>query len=243
MMQPHLKIEKIVKNVIVVGDPGRVERVTKNLKNVKQVGSNRGYLCAEGDYNGMNIAVVTHGIGAPSAAIVIEELAGSGAKNIIRVGTCGGLLKEMRPGDIIIPDIAMCFDGTTKEYDAKVDKIEADRKIVAVLIDAAKKSGVRYFVGTDRSHDAFYEPTENFIKEVAGKGYVSSEMECSAVFFVSKLRKMHAGAILVVVTPEPPEEIMKNPDMVYALVDEKKVQEGVESAITIALQALHSLKD
>ncbi|MCL4379713.1 MAG: nucleoside phosphorylase [Candidatus Marsarchaeota archaeon] len=241
MLQPHLKIKKIAKNVIVVGDPARVKRVISHLKNVKEIGLNRGYRSCEGEYKGVKIAAVSHGIGSPSAAIVVEELAKAGAENVIRVGTCGGLLKEMQPGDLVIPNVAMCFDGTTKEYDPKIKKVEADKRIVAALIGAAEKEGARYFVGTNRTHDAFYEPTENFIK-LSGKNYISSEMECSAIFLVSKLRKMQAGAILVVVTPEPPEEIMKNPNMVYALVDEKRVRDGIELAIKIALQALHTIK-
>lgn len=100
--------------------------------------------------------------------------------------------------------------------------------------------GVRYFVGVDRTHDAFYESTENFVK-LAGSGLISSEMECSAVFLVSKMRNLKAGAILVVNTPEAPEDVLVNPEMVYQLIDEKKVQEGVDKAIKIALEAVRIL--
>ncbi len=68
---------------------------------------------------------------------------------------------------------------------------------------------------------------------------VSSEMECSAVFLVSKLRNIKAGAVLVVNTPEHPEEVLKNPDMIFTLVEEKKVQEGTVNGIKIALGALN----
>jgi len=49
MLQPHLKIKKIAKNVIVVGDPARVKRVISHLKNVKEIGLNRGYRSCEGE--------------------------------------------------------------------------------------------------------------------------------------------------------------------------------------------------
>jgi uridine phosphorylase len=241
MLQPHLKIDKIGKYVLLPGDPGRIDKILKYLTNVKEVNINREYHTCKGEYNGIEVSTVSTGIGCPAAAIAVEELANVGAKILIRIGTCGGLLKEMQPGDIVIPNEAMCFDGTTREYNPKIEKIEADKKVVNALIESAKKLGVRYFVGINRTHDAFYEPTENFVKLV-GKGLVSSEMECSAVFFISKLRGLKAGAILVVNTPEPPEEVKKNPDIVYQLVDETKVQKGIDNAIKIALEAVKILE-
>jgi len=100
----------------------------------------------------------------------------------------------------------------------------------------------QYFTGANRTHDAFYESTENFVK-LAGQELVSSEMECSAVFLVAKLRGLRAGAILVVNTPEPPEEVLKNPEMVYKLIDMAKVKRGVDNAIKIALETVKSLNE
>ena len=241
MLQPHLKIDKIGKYVLLPGDPGRIDKILKYLTNTEEVNTNREYRITRGEYEGIEISIVSTGIGCPSAAIAVEELANIEAKILIRVGTCGGLLKDMQAGDIVIPNSAMCFDGTTREYNSEIKKIEADKNVVNALIEAAKKLGIRYFVGVNRTHDAFYEPTENFVK-LAGKGLVSSEMECSAVFFISKLRGLKAGAILVVNTPEPPEEVKKNPDIVYQLVDEIKVQEGIDNAIKTALEAVKILE-
>lgn len=237
MSQPHLKVDRVQKEVIIPGDPGRIDLIAKSMKNLKDYTNHRGLRISEADYNGLKMSLVATGMGCPSAAIAVEELANLGAKNIIRIGTCGGLLKEMQPGDIIIPDKAFCGDGTTREYNPNLKEVEADKRIVESLVKAAKKLGVRYFVGTNRTHDAFYEPLGNFTM-LAGKGYISSEMECSAVFLVSKLRGLKAGAILVVNTPEPPEEVEKNPDMIYQLVDEKKVSMGMDNAIKIALEAM-----
>ncbi len=235
-MQPHLKIDKVEECVLLPGDAGRIDKILKYLSDVKEVNVNREFRTCSGRYGEIRLSMVSSGIGCPAAAIAVEELANAGAKKLIRIGTCGGLLKEMQPGDIVIPGSAFCGDGTTKEY-SDVKQVDADESVVSALISAAKKLGVRYFVGVNRTHDAFYEPIENFVK-LAGKGMVSSEMECSAVFLVSKLRNLKAGAVLVVNTPEPPEEVLENPDMVYTLVDERKVQEGVENAIKIALEAL-----
>jgi len=240
-MQAHLKVDEISENVLLPGDPGRIDLITKRMTNVTEKSNNRGLRVCQGDYENAALSLVSTGMGCPSAAIVVEELANLGAKNLIRIGTCGGLLKEMQPGDLVIPTAAMCLDGTTREYRPGIEKVDANEKVAAALVTAARKLGVKYFAGINRTHDAFYEPTENFVK-LAGKGYVSSEMECSAVFFVSKLRGMRAGAILVVNTPEPPEEVAANPDMIYKLVDQEKVKLGMENAIKIALEAARCLE-
>jgi len=241
MIQPHLKIDKIEKYVLLPGDPGRIDRIRKYLSNTENLNFNREFRSLSGEYKGIKISAVSTGIGCPSAAIAVEELAKIGAKVLIRVGTCGGLLKKIQPGDIVIPSAALCFDGTTKEYDPNIEKVKASEEVVKALIESAKKFGIKYYVGVNRTHDAFYEPIENFIK-LAGQGIISSEMECSAIFLISKLRNLKAGAILVVNTPEPPEEVMKNPDIVYQLVDEKKVKEGIDNAIKIALEAIRILE-
>ncbi len=241
-LQPHLKIDAIEKYVLLPGDPGRIDKISKYLVDFKEINTNREFRSCVGNYKGMQLVVVSTGIGCPAAAIAVEELANAGAKTVIRIGTCGGLLKNMCPGDIVIPTAAACFDGTTKEYDSSKTQIGANKMVFDALTESAKKLGMRYFVGINRTHDAFYEPTENFVK-LAGKNLISSEMECSAVFLVSKLRGMRAGAVLVVNTPEPPEEVAKNPNIVYELADEKKVQVGIDNAIKIALDAIKYLNN
>jgi uridine phosphorylase len=241
MLQPHLKIDKIEKYVLLPGDAGRIDKILTYLTDVEEVNTNREFRSVNGKYKGINVSVVSSGMGCPAAAIAVEELANIGAKALIRIGTCGGLLRDMQPGDIVIPSAALCADGTTKEYNPNAKTVDADKIVAESLIESSKKSEVKYFVGVDRTHDAFYEPTENFVK-LAGQGLISSEMECSAVFLVSKLRNLKAGAILVVNTPEPPEEVLQNPDIIYRLVDQNKVQQGIDSAIKIALEAINILE-
>lgn len=240
MLQPHLKINKIEKYVLLPGDAGRIDKIAKYSTDINETNTNREFRSRDGNYKGIKISMVSTGIGCPAAAIAVEELANVGAEVLIRVGTCGGLLKEMQVGDIVISSVAMCFDGTTKEYKPGIEKIEADKEVLESLIKAAENLGVKYFVGINRTHDAFYESTENFVK-LGGQKIISSEMECSAVFLVSKLRNLKAGAILVVNTAEPPEEALKNPNIVYRLADEDRVQQGIDNAIKIALEAIRIL--
>jgi len=60
--------------------------------------------------------VSSTGIGSPSAAIAVEELARVGAETCIRVGSCGGIQPEMALGDLVITTGAVRQEGTTSEY-------------------------------------------------------------------------------------------------------------------------------
>ncbi len=242
MLQPHLKIDKIEKYVILLsGDPEMEGTALKYLDKTEQISNNKGYKTFGGRYKGIGISIVSTGIGCPSAAIAVEELAPLKPDTIIRIGTCGGLLKEMNAGDIAIPYEAMCCDGTTKEYDSKIIKTKASKEIFSTLSQTAEKLSIKYFTGVNRTHDAFYEPTKNFTK-LSGKKLITSEMECSAVFFVSKLRNIRSGAVLIVNTPEQPEEVAKDPSILYRLIDEKKVRLGKDNAVKIALETIRYLK-
>ncbi|MFH1500619.1 MAG: nucleoside phosphorylase [archaeon] len=240
-MQPHLKIDKVEKYVILPGDPGRINKILTYLGNPEEVQFNREYRTSKAEHLGIKISCVSSGIGCPSAAIAVEELAKIGAKVIIRLGTCGGLLKEMQPGDLMIPEAAFCGDGTSKEYGKESQIIKANEKVFSALKKAAESLKVRHHTGVNRTHDAFYEPIENFIA-LEGKNLASSEMECSSVYLVSKIRNLMAGAVLVINTPEPPELVKENPSIIYQLIDKEKVNQGMENAIKVILEAIKILE-
>lgn len=246
MTESHIKCKKgdVSKWILLPGDPKRIDLITKNWSSKKEIVYNREFRIVKGNYKDIDVTAVSSGIGCPSTAIAIEELANIGAKGIIRIGTCGGLLEEMQPGDIVIPIAAMRSDGTTKEYIKEDYPAVADLELIQALVQVAKEKGVRFFTGINRTHDAFYESTESFtqLADIKSMRLVSSEMECSAVFLISDLRNLKAGAILVVNTPESPKEVKKNPEIVYQLTDEKKVSEGMDNAIEIALEAIRMLE-
>ncbi|TRM80208.1 5'-methylthioadenosine phosphorylase, partial [Sulfolobus sp. D5] len=87
----HILAKKgeISEKVLIAGDPGRVKLLSTLLKDVKLVNENRGFLVYTGKYNDENVSIATHGIGGPSIAIVLEELAMLGANTFVRYGTAG----------------------------------------------------------------------------------------------------------------------------------------------------------
>lgn len=248
-LQPHTKCKKgdIAELVFLVGDPGRIPLVTKYWESAECKANNRGLPVWTGVYKGVPVSVACTAMGCPSAAIVVEELANIGAKYFIRIGTCGGLKEEIKPGDLIIPTAAIRAEGTTKEYiDVEFPAI-ADMDMVAALEKSAKDQGVHYWKGINRTHDAFYEPAGNLLRwgnltdNKRTKNWtfplISSEMECSVVFLLALLRGLKAAAILCVNTTEPLNLIQKNPDLIYELEEVPDTSEGIDKAIRVALEA------
>jgi len=246
--QPHLKIKQgdIAPFVLLPGDPGRIERIVKRWDEAHEVAYNREFLTYSGRYKGIPISATSTGIGSPSAAIAVEELANVGAKTFIRIGTCGALRKEIEPGRLIIPNQAIREEGTTKEYVGDNYQALPDRAVFGALKQAAEEMSVKYFIGSNRTHDSFYEPAINFLRlmelpEYKNGKLISSEMECSAVFTVARLRGLKAGAVLSVNTTEILEEVADNPTMLYRLEVSPTADQGVEYAIKTALRAIEIL--
>lgn len=77
--------------VLTVGDPFRTLLVASLCEKAEEIKWNREYRMFNITFEGVNLTVVSHGIGGPGAAICFEELIKLGATTIIRMGTCGSL--------------------------------------------------------------------------------------------------------------------------------------------------------
>ena len=198
------------KYCILPGDPGRCEKIAKYLDNAEFVASNREYTTYTGYLCGEKVSVVSTGIGGPSAAIAVEELASLGVHTFIRIGTCGGINTNVCPGDVVIATSAVRCDGTTREYAPECFPATADFEVTSALVLAAKEFGFPYRVGTVHSKDSFYGqanpesmPMANELLErwEAWKrlGVLASEMEASTLFVVGAARNLHCGACFNVI--------------------------------------------
>ncbi len=117
-VQPHIKcgIGDVAKYVLVSGDPGRVEKIAALFDQNRKVADYRGFVTYTGSTDGIGISACSTGIGCPSAAIVVEELARIGAETFIRVGTAGALQPDVKMGDLVVATSAVRADGTSKKY-------------------------------------------------------------------------------------------------------------------------------
>lgn len=252
-LQPHIKCKPgdVAKYVLLPGDPGRVKQIVKYWDRAKKVAENREFLTYTGRYKGIPVSATSTGIGCPSAAIAIEELANIGAEVFIRVGTCGGLHKKVKAGDIVVPLAAMRCEGTSKEYLPEEFPAVSDPEVYNALMTAAKQLKYKIHTGINRTHDAFYEHQDNLLrwaslykdKRMRKWEYplVSSEMECAIVFLLPMLRGLKAGCVLVNVTPEPLSDLAKDPGLIYK-IDEGGKKIGVDEAIKVALKAIEILE-
>ncbi|MGQ9567523.1 MAG: phosphorylase family protein, partial [Anaerolineae bacterium] len=93
--------------VLLPGDPGRCARIAEHFDNAALVAQNREYTTYTGTLLDEKVTVTSTGIGGPSTAIAVEELAAIGADTFIRVGTSGGMQPYTRLGDLVIASAAV----------------------------------------------------------------------------------------------------------------------------------------
>ncbi len=201
---------KGVKYAILPGDPGRVEQIAKLLNNYQKLTINREYTSYLGEIANEKVLVISTGMGGPSTAICVEELAMLGVTNLIRVGTCGGMQLDVQAGDLVIAQAAIRQEGTSKEYSPIEFPAVANIDITNALIEAAKDLGFTYHVGVVHCKDSFYgqhSPERMPVKnELLNKwaawiksGALASEMETASLYVASSVLNLKSGAVLLTV--------------------------------------------
>jgi len=213
--QYHIKLDEgdIAPYVLLPGDPGRVAAVASFWDESRKVAENREYVTYTGNYKGIPISCTSTGIGAPSTAIALEELARAGAKTFLRIGTCGTFQDFVTNGDIAIIDSAARYDGASKLYAPLEFPAVASHEVVAACIEAGKGLGYPSHVGTSRSADTFYachsRPGSSFngywqsgwrehFEDLRRMNVLAAEMEAGIVLVLARLWGLRAGAIAVV---------------------------------------------
>src|SRR5438874_10714430 len=124
--------------VLLPGDPGRALLLAQALLDApKMFNHNRGLWGYAGEArDGELLTVQSTGMGGPSAAIVISELAELGARRLLRVGTCGALQAGLELGDLLIATEAIAADGTSRALGAGA-RVPASPRVVAALSASA----------------------------------------------------------------------------------------------------------
>lgn len=222
--------EQVASLVLLPGDPGRAEFIAENyLEAAHCYNRNRGLLGFTGRYQGNLVSVQTTGMGAPSAAIVIEELITLGARSLVRIGSCGTLSPELEPGDLVLVQGAVALDGTTRQYlDGKSYVPLPDWKLTLAMYQEAVAQGIDLRVSPVVCEDAFYAGQaagSTFWPEL---GVLAAEMESSALFLLGQLRSVPTASLLTVANRvgEPHVD------------DEVAFQAGLERMIGLTLAVL-----
>ncbi len=243
-MQYHLMVKPgdVSRYVLLPGDPGRVLRIAKYWDKKWKVAEHREYLTYSGKYKGVFISATSTGIGAPSTAIAIEELARVGSDTFIRVGTTGALRRDIGVGDLIISTGAVRLEGTSKQYVIPEYPAIADLTVTLALVAAAEELGVKYHLGLTASSDSFYVGQErpgyrgylppfqkglvSFLKSV---NVLNFEMEAATIFTLANVYGLRAGSVCAAIANRETEEFI--------------VDAGVEDAIRVANEAVKILSE
>ncbi|WP_049907101.1 nucleoside phosphorylase [Halovivax asiaticus] len=200
MTQPHLLVEEgdVHDLALVPGDPGRVDRIASHCDEAETVAENREYRVVNATYEGRELTICSTGIGSPSAAIAIEELAAVGVETVVRVGTTGALQTDLEIGDMIVANGAAKDEGTTKRYEAKTIPAVPDYEVLSALVDAAEAESTDVHVGPVATDDAFYAETDAYVTAWEEAGMLAVEMEAAAIFTLARRKGLRAGAICTV---------------------------------------------
>jgi DeoD family purine-nucleoside phosphorylase len=184
---------------LLPGDPLRAKYIAETfLDDAVQRNAERAMLGYTGTFRGKPVSVQSTGMGCPSAAIVIEELAQLGVKRMVRVGTCGGLQPDMKLGDLIVAVSAVPADATARHLVGEPDCPTANWELVHAAVHAAKELGEPVRVGAVVSSDLFYNPDEGQYARWSARGVLAVEMEAAILFTLGALRGVQAGCLLTV---------------------------------------------
>ena len=181
---------------LLPGDLGRALALAQLLlAEPKMFNHNRGLWGYTGEaQDGKPLTIQSTGMGGPSAAIVLEELCDLGLQRAIRIGTCGALDRNLALGDLVIADVALAEDGTSRALGTG-ERVDADCGLVAALGEAAGAGGR---IGAVASTDLFYDRDFTRARAWACAGALAVEMEAATVFRVAQLRGIRAACVLAV---------------------------------------------
>jgi purine-nucleoside phosphorylase len=171
--------------VLFPGDPLRAKYIAeKFFEGSEQVTNVRNILGFTGTYKGHRVSVMGSGMGIPSASIYAKELITEyGVKEIIRIGSCGAVSKDVQLRDVVI--------GMGASTDSNVNRIRfggydyaaiADFGLVEKAVASARAMDLNVKVGNIFSADLFYTPDVAMFDIMEQYNILGVEMEAAGVY-------------------------------------------------------------
>jgi uridine phosphorylase len=220
---------------VVVGDPFRAERMAKRLDDPVEVAWAREYRTFRGSWQGTEVLVSSHGVGAPGAVCQFQELTDAGVRTILRLGTAGAMQPGIADGDLVVAVGCVRDDGVTQQLVPPEFPAVCSPEAVLALTAAARERQAPHHRGLVWTRAAFYPgllpvPMPAYV----AAGVLAIEMELSALLVHGALTGVTTGGVLVVdgvAADELRETTGYDPhrDVVAA---------GVERGMDVALDAL-----
>lgn len=200
---PHIEAARgdFAETVLMPGDPLRAQALAKKyLDDVRLVNRVRNMLAFTGTFNGKPVSIMGSGMGMPSISIYAHELFDYyGVKQIIRVGTCGGLLDDMQLGDLVLASAANTDSAMNRQHFSGWDlTTSADMGLLNRVREKALERGLNIRTGNVFATDWFYHPDEVFIDKVRKMGVLALDMESAALYALAQQHSKRALTILSV---------------------------------------------
>ena len=200
---PHIGAARgdFAETVLMPGDPLRAQALAKNhLDDARLVNSVRNMLGYTGTFKGRPVSIMGSGMGMPSISIYAHELFDYyGVKQIIRVGTCGGLLAGMQIGDLVLASAAGTDSAMNRQrFNGWDFSASADFELLRRVHERAVQKGLKIRTGNVFASDWFYHPDEAFIEKVQKMGILALDMESAALYALAQQHGRRALTILSV---------------------------------------------
>lgn len=202
MPTPHIDAESgaIAPTVLLPGDPLRARFIAETvLEEARQVTARRNMLGFTGRWQGQPVTVMGGGMGIPSTAIYVTELARVyGVRRIIRIGTCGGL-GEIRLGDVLLAQSASTDSRFNRmQFGGHDLSVSADFGLLRAAVDAAAVAKLPARVAPVFSSDCFYDGDPQLLDRLRQHRIAGVEMEAAGLYGLAMREGFRALAILTV---------------------------------------------
>ncbi|VAW22059.1 Purine nucleoside phosphorylase [hydrothermal vent metagenome] len=234
-MTPHNEAEPgdYAQSVLLPGDPLRAKWIAENfLKDARQVNAVRSCFGFTGTWKGKPVSVQATGMGQPSAAIYIHELLNTyKVKNLIRVGTCGGLHKKVKLRDLIIAVTAATDSSMNNSFAPFTYAPFADYELLSAAVDLARTRNFTTHVASVVSSDIFYVPDgAKSYGDLPAHGVLAVEMEAAALYTLAARFDARALAICTMT------DCLITGDQMQVAERQSSLKEMVELALDTAIK-------
>ena len=236
-MEYHIVCDpkEISRYVFCPGHQARAARIAAHFDNGRRVTDSRGYAVYSGDFEGVFMTACGTGMGGPTVAIALEELAHMGADTFIRIGSCGVFQPDQQPGDVIIASGTVRAGGTANAYLPPAFPAVPTFSALRALVEAAEQLGVSHTVGVGIAGDAFYAPRDPaWRSKLVEAGVVSVEMESDTLFVLGAFHGWRTGALYA---------SDGTFDEIKPAWGEEDFRRGEQEAIQIGMRAMRALAD
>jgi uridine phosphorylase len=259
----HLALDRAsvqgVQLALLPGDPFRSRMIAERIAALHggrladaPLAHTREYCTYLAEIRGAKVLITSTGIGGPSTAIAVDELAQLGVSTFIRVGTTGAIQDAIAVGDVVVTTASVRLDGASLHYAPIQYPAVAHHEVTLALIAAARTAtptlGCRYHVGITASTDTFYQGQERsdafsryvprhlqgMTEEWRRLRVLNYEMESATLFTICSAFGLRAGCVTGVINT-------RRADETAAPISAEDLRRGEEHAVRVGIKAAEIL--